>query len=154
MTTTSFDAESMVKLVEAAVQRQLMNNKQVVEQKLNLIEVSISQINEVLGHMGKSLNFLEEHNLHANEHGKEHMHGAGSGELHDVQTSLAEMRTRLENLVTMVSGRLHATAETVSWTVGSNSGKWWVWFVVAQVVMLVLFLVIRHKMNSREKKLL
>lgn len=156
-----FNAEELGKLVEAAVQRQLLNWQGDASRRLQSVEDMIHSIMGTINGMGKSLHGLEDH-VHQQLQQLEAKTSATSPGHQELQSLLGELRSRLEILYREHEhghGHGHGHEHGMSGAAMANSNKyyssrWWIWFLVMQALMLALFLLVKLKVDRREKKLI
>lgn len=146
-----FNAEELGKLVETAVQRQLLSWHGDMGRQLQNVEGMIHSIRETINSMGKALHGLEDHVHQQLQHLEARTTsepGPNHQELHNL---LGELRARLELLHPEHGHGMDGSAMTRS---NHYSSRWWVWFLVMQALLLALFLLAKLRVDRRDKKLI
>lgn len=163
------DGEGLKKAMEEVIQRALSDNLahlvstslasslSPLEHRLNNVEVTLGQVSEVLTHMGKSLNDLAEHAHHQIQGHDPTSHGGSD--------SMNELKMRLDQLTALVASKMnslpgddhHLLSQGESSRHDLPLGISWralVWFVVAQMILVIVFWGVKHRWDRREKKML
>jgi hypothetical protein len=166
--TTTLDADALGKIIEAAVQKQLHSVAAQLNQRLEAIESQVGPYGELLGHMGKSINGIEDHlqGISAKVGAGVPGQGAGSssppahsqqapshGSL-DNHAMLSEVMSKIDHLRATVGKE-----QTGSFSESAFSGKLslvphWVWFIALQIFLIIAYVLYKSAFDRREKKIL